>query len=1109
MLDTFFFEDKLDDDRDYWQQKLKDYSLFYPETDFVRADIPLRAEAVERLDVSAALLSQLLIISRDWVVPLSDIFLTTFQTLLFRRTNIEDICIATVINGQLLPVRSENISGAISFKAFLNGIAAGLKEGSVHPFALPPEYSNMFSHRFLYFDEERVTDINYLNYIDHHTELALVITKNVAGFNFELRFCQSIYKPETVAVIAGHFVNLIESIAKSPDAQIGALPMITTAERNLLADFNNTLEPYRSETTLHAIFEEQVLKTPANLALEMGDKTISYDELNAAANRLARYLVAYGVKPGDNVGLMVSRGFDMIICMFAIIKAGGAYVPVDPDYPLDRQEYILLNSSVNIVITDAPYPLNSVLPALSFIVMHADDISGYENSNLDLSISSHQLAYTIYTSGSTGRPKGVMIEHHSAVNLVDWVNRTFDVNEHDRLLFVTSMCFDLSVYDVFGILAVGGRVVIAGQNQVNDINLLQNMLQRYEITFWDSVPTTLDYLVKELESVNKDYIQNTLRVVFMSGDWIPVDLPERIKKFFPAANVVSLGGATEATVWSNYFPVKKTEPNWKSIPYGKPIANNFFYILNDQLQPMPIGIPGELYIGGVGVARGYANDDVKTATSFMPDPFNSEAGGMMYRTGDLGRMLPDMNMQFIGRKDNQVKINGFRVELGEIESVLNQCDLVESAVVLAKEDNEGKKRLLGYIVPKSNYDQQGIIDLLKGKLPDYMVPALWMELKNLPLNSNGKIDRKALPDIDATMNIAEHYSAPLSEDEKMLTEIWQQVMKRDQVGIHDNFFELGGHSLMAMQIISRLSKKIGKKLPLAIFFKYPTVASLLASIERDNISAGWKCLVPIKANGSKMPLYIIHGEGLHVLNFSDLSYFVDEEQPLFGLQAKGLDGIDKDISSMADIAAQYISEILSHNPNGPYALAGYSFGGFVAVEMERQLTAMGKEVKMLAIFDTNAENAVYNKAWYVKLPTKIKQQIPKFVFIVKSAIKEPVTTMNYQYAYFTRQINKVSGKLGLVKKPEIDDLYVQINEITQKHALAFKAYNMQPFNNFVFLFKAKKRLYYVNDFKYLGWRKYAKKGVKVFEVPGDHITMLQQPNVSEFGRILQGALDNC
>ncbi|MGN6395818.1 MAG: non-ribosomal peptide synthetase [Mucilaginibacter sp.] len=875
----------------------------------------------------------------------------------------------------------------------------------------------------------------------------------------------------------------------------------TTTDDELANYFNNTIVPYAKEKTIFAPFEEQVVISPDAIALQKGERTLTYKELNQASNRLAHFLMAKGLTPGTNAGLLVSRDFDMIIGMLGILKAGGAYVPIDPDYPLDRQEYILSQSELTLVVADDSYPLQNVINPERFLQIEDSKKIVFKNTNPDLAIDSSNLAYTIYTSGSTGRPKGVMIEHHSAINLISWVNDRFGIGPKDSLLFITSMCFDLSVYDIFGMLAAGGKVVIAENAEIQDVRLLQDMLIRYNITFWDSVPTTLDYLVRNLEQDRKGYRYSGLKTIFMSGDWIPVSLPSRIKKFFPGAKVVSLGGATEATIWSNYFVVEQIKPEWKSIPYGRPINNNFFYILDDHLMPVPMGETGHLYIGGVGVARGYANDPEKTKASFVPDPFNKDSGGMMYRTGDLGRMMPDYNMEFLGRKDNQVKINGFRVELGEIESVLNSCEAVYNAVVLAKEGSDGSKRLIAYIVSNGRFDKDAIEDFLKTKLPEYMIPGMWVPLESLPLNSNGKIDRNALPEHEEVQHSRKIIIEPVTETEKMLTAIWKDCIGISECSIDDNFFALGGHSLMAVQILSKIEKRIGKKLQLAVLFKHPDIRSLAAFIEIEKKDVNYKSLVAIKPSGSKTPLYIIHGEGLNVLNFSTLAEYMDEERPIFGLQARALNGEDAPEESIQQIAAYYMGEILQHNPVGPYLIAGYSFGGYVAVEIEKQMRAMGKTIQMLMMFDTDAEKTEY-KDWYYIFSKKVKRNFPIFLAFLKSILKHPVLTLKRQFTS-----HPASFLSNYLYRKDSKSFFQLIKKIKEKHLIAFRNYKMEPFNNKVFLFKAKVCVHYVDDAAFLGWKNYAKNGVELFEVPGDHLSMLLTPHVEQFAGILEKTLD--
>lgn len=638
-----------------------------------------------------------------------------------------------------------------------------------------------------------------------------------------IKYALSYFTEADVRYAIELYENILKAFIKDVESELNTADLLTEKDRNwLLYEFNNTTIEYPSGKLMHQLFEEQAAKTPGHVALTQHGKKISYKELNETSSRLAHFLIEKGVKSGDNVGVIADRNFNMIISLMAVLKAGGAYVPVDPSYPGDRQEYILTNSNAKIVLTDHEYEIIKQDPSKNYFNLNTLNLSGYSSENIDLKKSSKDLAYTIYTSGSTGRPKGVMIEHHSAVNLINWVNKTYNINRNDRLLFITSMCFDLSVYDIFGMLAAGGTIVIATQDEVKDPDTLQNIMIAEGITFWDSVPTTMNYLVDMIEGSGRLYKQNDLRLVFMSGDWIPVTLPSKIKKYFPNAVNISLGGATEGTVWSNYYPIEHVIKNQISIPYGKPIDNNFFYILDDKQNPVPKGVTGELYIGGVGVAAGYANDEEKTNAAFFKDPFARIPNSRMYKTGDLGRMMPDGNMEFLGRKDFQVKIRGFRVELGEIENQLQKHPAVQRAIVLAKEDIGNTKFLCAYVVTKSELNMEELKHHLAKELPDYMIPGIFIRIDKVPMTSNGKIDRNALPDPAAHLE-KKVVEEPQEGLEQNIAAIWKGILGLEKIGRNENIFELGAHSLHAGGFVSRLNKSLGFSLNLRDLFSNPTI----------------------------------------------------------------------------------------------------------------------------------------------------------------------------------------------------------------------------------------------------------------------------------------------
>lgn len=1098
---------------------------------------------VQIIEIDDLLMKKLSLLSKSQDVSLISIFIAAFHTLLLRYAGQENTFLeqAYLENWRIVnldksvnlnQVNIRNISYELNSANTLNNVLTELDSKFRDTQELKRLYfedakeiltntqvnADLFQIFLVSQSDQDASQANSLlgvkEILDHVSNLfpnyhfGLFFEEKAASPQISIFYNKGLFNDTFFSRFKEHFITLISAMAEAPFKSIGTYNFLTAEEwDNTINRFNDTVIDYPKTKTLFHLLEEQVERTPNQTALIKGSTELSYAELNSKANSLAHYLISKGVKPEDNVGLLVTRDFDMIIGMLAILKAGGAYVPIDPDYPIERQEYIFRQSTLKMIVADKNYPLKSIIGEHNFVKIDAEIFAGQPQENPGLKISSRQLAYTIYTSGSTGNPKGVMIEHHSAVNLVLWVNNTYNIGPDDRLLFITSMCFDLSVYDIFGMLASGGKLVIAEKQEIQDVKQLQDMLVKHKITFWDSVPTTLDYLVRTLELDNPLYSYAGLKTIFLSGDWIPVSLPERMKKFFPCAQFVSLGGATEGTVWSNFFPVNQTLESWSSIPYGKPLDNNFFYILNEHLQPVPVGTVGELYIGGVGVARGYANDPEKTKYSFVPDPFHHNAGGMMYRTGDLGRMMPDYNMEFIGRKDNQVKINGFRVELGEIESVLNSSGLIGNGVVLAKFDKENNRRLIAYVVNNDKpFDREQVVSFLKKKLPEYMIPAIWMQLEALPLTPNGKIDRNSLPYPENFLWVKKTEIEPIKEGklsasvtttEGILLGIWKEYMGLSELDIDSNFFELGGHSLIAVQVLSRFRKVTGNNFPLAILFKYPTIKTLAQFADQSKPEYEYKCLVPIKPSGSKNPLYIIHGDGLNVLNFSQLASYVDAEQPLYGLQAIGLDGKDEPSDDLVEIATFYRKEIMMHNPDGPYFLAGYSSGGYVAMEIRKQLVELDKEVPKLIIFDTDAEKTEY-KDWYTLLPKKAKRHLPKFL-----------------QSYITQPINSIlQGKIP--QRPEKEstgtdskEFYKLIKKIKKKHLVAFKNYQLTPFEGKIYLYKALISVHYIDYGKYLGWEKYARHGVELFDVPGDHFSMLGSPYVKYLSSLLQKNLDEC
>jgi tyrocidine synthetase-3 len=689
--------------------------------------------------------------------------------------------------------------------------------------------------QFLLFDED-VISLNEMT----NTLFDFEVNRLADELTISIKYVPSYFNDEDIELANKVYYRILESIVDDIDKKFSNINLISEKEQEeLIYDFNSTQKKFDSDRTILDFFEEQVLKSPDSVALILNTKFMTYQELNSKSNKLAYILVKEGIQPGANIALISERTFDMIIGIYAILKVGGTYIPIDNEYPKDRQKYMIQNSSVSLILVDRKYPVLEDFNINEYFFINSYESENQDKGNLGLKVDSASLAYIIYTSGSTGVPKGVMIKHSAVVNLIQWVNNTFNVTEKDRLLLVTSISFDLSVYDIFGTLSVGATVVLTEKEEIHYIENIKDKLIKNRITFWNSVPSTMSYLVEELEN---DFIYEDLRIVFLSGDRVPVTLPNRIKKCFPNAKIISLGGATEATVWSNYYPIIETSSFGKSVPYGKPIQNSSFYILDQNLKPVPKGTVGELYIGGIGIAEGYVNDSEKSSIAFLPDPFTKDLGGRMYRTGDLGRMLANWNIEFLGRNDNQVKIRGFRVEVGEIESVILKSGYCEAVAIKAFPNSNGDFQLAAYLVCEEELMISEIKAFLSDYLPTYMIPDLYYRIDKIPLTYNGKINRNVLP---IPVFTKKHTDLRLKTNlEIRVASIWSSLLNIEEITLDNDFFELGGTSLFIGAFINRVLKEFNVKLDIITVFNNSTLGKI-AQVIKDSEKTNFATIEPV------------------------------------------------------------------------------------------------------------------------------------------------------------------------------------------------------------------------------------------------------------------------
>ena len=646
------------------------------------------------------------------------------------------------------------------------------------------------------------------------------------GFSLDAQSPASIHPMRICEYMRTTLTSLVEALEVDPDKSLHTLDVLPAAERQqILYEWNATDTVFPKDKCVHQLFEQQVDQTPDAVAVVYEDQQLSYRELNLRANQLAHHLRDLGVKPDDRVAICVERSFEMIIGLLAVLKAGGAYVPLDPSYPIDRLNFMLQDTAPVALLTQSHLQLfaNTDVSAFPVLDLSAGDLpwkfSPITNPDLhSIGLSPHHLAYVIYTSGSTGLPKGVAVEHRSAVNLISWAKSSLANSMFDRTLFSTSLNFDLAMYECFVPLSVGATATLVS-------SLLALASRRVDVTLINTVPSAINLLV------TSGVIPDTVRIINLAGEPLKVALLERLFKETRATHICNLYGPSETTTYSTWMLLQKDGA--LSTGIGKPIANTRIYILDVYGEPVPIGVTGELYIGGAGVARGYLNRPELTAEKFLLDPFVVEPGARMYRTGDLGRWLVDGNIEFVGRNDLQVKIRGFRIELGEIETSLSHYDGIRNAVVIVREDTTGDKRLVAYyssVAPGTAIGAEQLRAYLLARLPEYMVPAAYVHLEALPLTPNGKLDRKALPVPEHDAYAMHGYEPPRGDTEQKLAAIWAEVLKLDRIGRHDNFFSLGGHSLLAVKMVERL-QRIGLHLDARVVFTSPTLAGMATAAE--------------------------------------------------------------------------------------------------------------------------------------------------------------------------------------------------------------------------------------------------------------------------------------
>jgi amino acid adenylation domain-containing protein len=867
--------------------------------------------------------------------------------------------------------------------------------------------------------------------------------------------------------------NAVIQMSEHPSSILSTLHLIPAVEHSsLVLAYNASDSPINADRCLHHLFEAQVDKNPNWIGVIDSMSRWTYAQIECSANKLANHLICSGVNQGTVVALHLERSADMVIALMAILKAGAVYVPCDVGYPIERIRYVLESTSATALITNSR-SFNPELhhPNTIVIDLDAEDIDKRSSERPNIATSSDSLAYIIFTSGSTGTPKGVMIKHRGAVNTIIDCNHRFNVTAADRIFAISSYTFDLSVYDIFGMLAAGASMVLCPPQATRDPDTWATLIEREGVTIWNSVPALVEMLIAFQRGVSNKL--RSLRLVMMSGDWITVTLPPVLDELLPQVEQFALGGATEASIWSIIYRIHTSDGKRRSIPYGRPMANQQWYVLDSFMRPCPTLVIGDLYIGGVGLAMGYWNDLAKTAESFIE---HSGMGRRLYRTGDQGRFLPEGVIEFLGRTDGQVKVNGFRIELGEVEAAIRRLPWVKDCIATVRDEKAGSRFLAAYVIERESKSHSGheVVGHCRNCLPGYMVPAVVTMLSEFPLSVNGKVDRKLLP----IPHLEKTNLAPViwSREEKVVADLWERMLHSRPDHPDCTFFQCGGDSLSAVKLVLEVEKSMALKLPLAAVFEAPSVRLFAALLKPVNAPVGDSCMVPLQTEGTRPPFFLIS-------EYMDIGRFIDRNQPLFGLFIGAPILIQKPNMNFSDIALLCLSEMRRIQPIGPYYIGGHCFGAVVAFQLAAELCARGERVSYLGMMDPPAPSAIH--------PPK-HSAMDRYLY--------------YMYSLLERNPLDIPGYIarGLRNRRILREQRL----IGQDPAMVFSSFVPRQIDIAVEMFFAKDSFYRYRPERdpRLAWEKWC-SGLVIHETVGDHVTFCRCPAVQELANLLSDRLD--
>jgi amino acid adenylation domain-containing protein len=1164
----------------YWQQQLKAApGLLSLPTDRPRGSVQTFAGGHQEFAISVELSNKLTKLSREQGVTLFMTLLAAFDTLLYRYTGTEDILVGSPIANRnrneiegligffvnTLVLRTD-LSGDRSFNELLGRVRLMAIDAYAHqdlPFemlveVLQPErdlshtplFQVMFALQNVPMSEIELADLTISSLpVESATakfDLFLSIQNTGNGLVGVWEYNTDLFDASTIERMTGHFITLLSGIVANPEERISQLPLLSeTEQQQLLVEWNNTLTDYPRDKSIHQLFEEQVERTPNAVAVEFVDERseasrrvnqqLTYQQLNCRANQLAHYLKSLGVSADVLVGICVERSLEMVVGLLGILKAGGAYVPLDPNYPQERLAVMLEDAQVSVLLTQ--HSLLNRLPQHQASQVFLDTdwqlISQSSQDNLISDVQTTDLAYVIYTSGSTGKPKGVALSQLALCNLILWQLQNNTISTGAKTLQFAPISFDVSFQEMFSTWFSGGTLFLITEELRRDTSALLGFLQEKAVERLFVPFVALQQLAEV--AVGSELVNSHLREIITAGEQLQIT---------PAISQW-LSKLTDCTLHNHYgpseshviitFTLNNSVETWPLLPpIGRPIANTQIYILDQYLQPVPVGVAGELHIGGVSLAQGYLNRPELTQERFISNPFKRSRGAgeqgsrgetfncdRLYKTGDLARYLPDGNIECLGRIDNQVKVRGFRIELGEVEAVLSQHGDVEGCCIIAHEDTPGDKRLIAYVVAHHNSTPtiSELRQFLKAKLPDYMVPSAFVMLEEMPLTPSGKVDRRALPAPDLHSSNSDKYVAPRNQVELELTLIWSRILKVDKVGVKDNFFDLGGHSLLTPYLMAQIKQQFGKDIAIASLYQNPTIEQLATIVPFDSDSKSGSPLVILQPHGSKPPLFCLPGAAGYPFYLYDLARCLGSDQPFYSFQAIAPGEGGELITQVEDVAARYIQELFVVQPQGPYFLAGHSFGGKLAFEMAQQLLRKGHKVALVAILDTTAPFHQKNPSAFDLDNTKWLAELADTIEVVYGK-KMDCSVDTLQSMVWEDQLKYVLERLKNADILPPDDEITQLNNMVQllKANAVVNYVPQEIYPTKITLLRAKENVVKVDESNsevlsdilqdsHWGWSKFSAEPVNVHFVPGNHVTMMNLPHVQTLAEQLKACIE--